>query len=805
MVGLLVKKGTFTTEIGNAKNKFYNLFMFPYPSAEGLHAGHAFSSTGSDIYGRFMRMNGKNVFQPMGYDSFGIHAENYALKIGEDPATMLRHTIKHYESQFKSLGHSYDWTKTVTTSDPTYYRWTQWLFTTLFKAGLAYRKKAEVNWCPSDKTVLADEQVVTPKQAGKDPRDAKGNKVKLSDDLRVCERCGTIVEKRELEQWFFRITDYADRLLANLSKIDWSERVKIAQKEWIGKSSGMIIKFKKEKGGEIKVFTTRPDTLNAVTFLAIADEKLSSRETKEKLGEFTGEYVIEPVSSRKIPIWKTNYVAAGYGTGAIMGVPAHDERDREFAEKYKIAIIEKDPDEKLFDQIRKNKWGEDNTNYHLRDWLISRQRYWGAPIPMIYCQKCKQEGRGWLGKNTGKLLHKDLTDWEWQGWWPEENLPVLLPKIKDYQPEGSGRGPLANHKEFYEVKCPDCGSQARRETDVSDTFLDSSWYFLRYPSTRSARSGQVPFDREITKNWLPVDLYFGGAEHSVLHLMYARFVTMVLFDLKLLNFEEPFPRFFAHGLMIKDGAKMSKSRGNVVNPDAYIAKFGADTLRLYTMFIGPMDSSPDFRDTGIEGMKKFVDRIWNFYKEYSGVVLQNVEDSQKLLGIMHQTIKKVTEDIRIFHYNTAISEIMIYFNYLREVAGKNKSELTHSAKASRVTCAEWYEALETLMKLLAPFAPFITEELWHLQANSSKLKAGSVHLEVWPKFNPELIIKDQVAIVVQVNGKLRSTLAIVPDLASDKSEIEKLARNDPKVSKWLEGKETKKIIFVPQKLINFVV
>ncbi|OGM25856.1 hypothetical protein A3D00_03070 [Candidatus Woesebacteria bacterium RIFCSPHIGHO2_02_FULL_38_9] len=791
-----IKEGVYTADIKNFSNKFYNLFMFPYPSAEGLHAGHAFSSTGSDVYGRFMRMKGKNVFQPIGYDSFGIHAENFALKIGEHPEKMLSRTIKHYEDQFKSLGHGYDWTRTVTTSDPSYYMWTEWLFLALFKAGLAYRKKAHVNFCPKDRTVLADEQVMTPKQAGKEPKDAEGNAVSLSDDLRVCERCGTVVEKRELEQWFFRITDYADRLLNNLEKIDWSQRVKIAQREWIGKSTGMIIKFKTKKEKKLEVFTTRPDTLNAVTFLAISDEKLYNENTKEKIGEFTGEYSIDPLSQRKIPIWKTNYVAPGYGTGVIMGVPAHDERDMDFAKKYQIKIINKKPDKFLWKLIEEKGWGRKHTNYHLRDWLISRQRYWGTPIPMIFCKNCKRNGKGYLGDEKIKLIHKDRSDWEWQGWWPDENLPIILPHIDDYQPEGTGRGPLANHPEYFKVKCPECGSDARRETDVSDTFLDSSWYFLRYPSTRCARSGQVPFDPDITKNWLPVDLYFGGAEHSVLHLMYARFVWMVLYDLGYFNssakgqpasdWEDPFPRFFAHGLMIKDGAKMSKSRGNVINPDLYISKFGADTLRLYTMFLGPMDASPDFRDSGIEGMHRFVQRIWNFFQENNNIVLESEKDSQEIFSLMHQTIKKVSEDIQSFRYNTAISTIMIFFNLLREKA-KNKSADP--------------EALKTLVLLLAPFAPHMSEELW---TNVLKEKF-SVHNSGWPKYNPELVKVDQVEIVVQVNGKLRGQLNIKYQVLSIKEEIEKLAKSDPKVSKWLVSKKIKKVIFVPGKLINFVV
>ncbi|MFZ5933035.1 MAG: class I tRNA ligase family protein, partial [Patescibacteria group bacterium] len=579
----------YDPQLKKVQNPFYNLWMFPYPSAEGLHAGHAFASTGSDIYGRFMRMNGQDVFQPIGYDSFGIHSENFAIAIGEHPAKMLSRTVKNYERQLRSLGHGYDWDHTVTTSDIDYYKWTQWLFVELFKAGLAYRKKSRVNWCPSCKTVLADEQVING----------------------ACERCQTIVKTKDLEQWFFRITDYADRLLANLDKIDWPEKIKLAQRNWIGRSQGAKIKFKlKDSQGEIEVFTTRPDTLNAATFLVLSpDSEFVARLTKEKYkdvvaryikryrsitddnhsraksGVFTGSYALNPETKGEIPIWVADYVVATYGSGAIMGVPAHDERDLEFAQKLKIKIIKKEPNPKLWQKIEKEGWGGRFTNYHLRDWLISRQRYWGPPIPMIYCQNCAARGESYFSQNRPGI-HQNQSDWEPSGWYPDENLPIKLPYLEDYKPQGEGKGPLANLPEFYETTCPSCKAQAKRETDVSDTFLDSSWYFLRYPSVGSKSASKRAFDPEITKKWLPVSLYFGGAEHSVLHLMYARFMSLVLSDLGYISFAEPFPKFFAHGLMIKDGAKMSKSRGNVVNPDTYIEKFGTDSFRLYLMFIG---------------------------------------------------------------------------------------------------------------------------------------------------------------------------------------------------------------------------
>lgn len=769
--GEWLKKGVYTPHITSSNNPFYNLWMFPYPSAEGLHAGHAFASTGSDIYGRFMRMQGKDVFQPIGYDSFGIHSENFALKIGKHPQEMLDATTKHYEEQLKSLGHGYDWTRTVTTSEPDYYKWTQWLFIQLFKTGLAYRAKSEVNWCPKDLTVLADEQVIDGK----------------------CERCGAVVEKRDLEQWFFRITSYADRLLTNLDKIDWSERVVTAQRNWIGQSLGMFIEFKTEKS-KIKVFTTRPDTLNAVTF--IATSRLYDEGSKEKEGKFTGEYAVSPLDGRKIPIWDTNYVAPAYGTGIIMGVPAHDERDMEFAKKYHLDVIQKEPDVSLWDKIEEEGWGEKHTNYHLRDWLISRQRYWGPPIPMIYCDKCAKDNKGFIGSNENKLVHKENEDWDWQGWWPvpEEDLPVLLPYLSDYQPKGAGGGPLAAHPEFYNVVCPNCGSKAKRETDVSDTFLDSSWYFLRYPSVGSERAEKLPFDAEITKKWLPVSLYFGGAEHAVLHLMYSRFVTMVLHDLSYLDFEEPFPRFYAHGLMIKEGAKMSKSKGNVVNPDEYIAKFGADALRMYVMFIGPMDASPDFRDTGMEGMKRFVDRVWRLFNEYRDIVLTDKKDSQELTIKIHQTIKKVTDDVENFRYNTGISGIMEFVNLLYEKAKKAPKI------KGKIRCAEWDEALKTLTLLLAPFAPHMAEEVW-VNVLSQKF---SVHTSNWPKYDIDLSREEEIVIVIQIDGKLRSQLLVGKNVGDNEEKMMEMAKKDPKVEKWLEGKKIKKSVFVPEKLINFV-
>ena len=822
------KEKLYVTDIKNGKNKFYNLWMFPYPSGEGLHAGHAYASTGSDVYGRFQRMNQKEVFQPFGYDSFGIHSENFAIKIGEHPQDVIQRTTKNYERQLRSLGHGYDWTRTVTTSDSSYYKWTQWLFVELFKAGLAYRKEAAVNWCPSCKTVLADEQVIDG----------------------ACERCSSTVERKKLRQWFFRITDYAEKLLENHKKINWSKKVQTAQINWIGKSNGSLIKFK-VKGSEeqIEVFTTRPDTLYGVTFMVVSPEsdwvekltiksclesvskykiKVQQKNAEEKKtafekeGVFTGSYVVNPANGKEIPVWISDYVVTDYGSGAVMGVPGHDQRDWDFAKKNGIEVtqvvkggkIEKEAYaesgeiinsdswnsltypkdlEKITKDIEDKGWGSKFTNYHLRDWLISRQRYWGPPIPMIYCDKCRQDNKGYINKNLDTLIHKDQSDWNHYGWYPVEkaNLPVELPYVKDFKPDGNGKGPLEKHKEFYEVVCPECGSIAKRETDVSDTFVDSSWYFLRYPSVDTESSNSLPFDSTITSKWLPVDLYFGGAEHSVLHLMYARFITMVLNDLKFVSFDEPFPRFFAHGLMIKDGAKMSKSKGNVVNPDIYIEKFGADAFRLYVMFIGPMDGSPDFRDTGMEGMSRFVSRLWNIFN--SKVENLSKKEEKSLITKMHQTIKKVSKDIETFSYNTAISSIMEYVNFLQEIMNKSKDNNNSSQT--------WDLALKNLSLMTAPFTPHLSEEVWRSIFNN-KL---SIHKANWPNYEEKCVKEDNFELAVQVNGKFRGQISISSSDVNNKEKILDIVKNDTKILKWIDQKNLIKEIYIPGKIVNLVV
>ncbi|MBD2238333.1 class I tRNA ligase family protein [Aulosira sp. FACHB-113] len=598
-------------DLATTAQPFYNLMMFPYPSAEGLHVGNVYAFTGADIYGRFMAMQGKAVFEPMGFDAFGIHSENFAIKQGIHPRELTARNVKRFrETQLQRIGNRFCWNHEIQTTDPAYYKWTQWIFLQLFKAGLAVRKKAAVNWCPSCKTVLADEQVISGE----------------------CERCNTIVIQRELEQWFFKITQYAQKLLDNLERLDWSEKVKTAQRNWIGR----------------------------------------------------------------------------------------DEIDG-------------------------------TVQYHLRDWLISRQRYWGPPIPIIYCDRC------------GIVPV------------PEEQLPVQLPETENWLPQGTGNSPLADIPEFVNTTCPGCGGAARRETDVSDNFLDSAWYFLRYPCCDRA---DVPFDSAITAKWLPVDMYIGGAEHSVLHLLYSRFITMVLHDLGHIPFEEPFRRFRAHGLLTKQGGKMSKSKGNVVNPDGYIEEYGADTLRTYLMFLGPYDQGGDFCDRGIAGIRRFLDRVYQWVSKHKNTLQPNSPDlaSQRRL---HQTIHKISEDMQSLKYNTAIAALMSYFNVLQ----------------SKLSIAE--VELKSYLLMLAPFAPHVTEELWQQLGES-----GSIHQQTFPQFEPEFLITEQVTVAVQINGRTRTTITVSPQ--ASQQEAIAIARQTKAVQWYLKNQELGRVVYVPGRVINFV-
>jgi leucyl-tRNA synthetase len=838
--------------------------------------GSVYAFGGADVYGRFKRMQGHDVFEPIGLDGFGIHSENHAIKTNTHPVEHAKSTEGNFYRQLHSFGNSFAWDNKLETYSPQYYRWTQWLFVQLFKSNLAYRKKSPVNYCPFCKTVLADEQVIDGK----------------------CERCDSIVEKRDLEQWYFRITNYAERLLDNIEGLNWTEKVKIAQKNWIGKSEGASVKFqisnfKSQSSNDIEVFTTRPDTLHGATFLVLSPEHPLVQEIllrhladqndikkyveeakdkseierqsegKDKTGVFSGIHVINPVTKEEIPVWIADYVLMGYGTGAIMAVPAHDQRDFEFARKFNLPIktvIARRNDEaisnkkeiaalptvarndesmaaytglgflvssgdwdglqvpkdmgKVIDWLEKKGIGKREKNYHLRDWLISRQRYWGPPIPMIFCEKCAGEGISYSSKIDESMV----------GWFPvpEDQLPVALPYIKDYKPLGTGKSPLANDPEFVKTTCPHCGSEARRETDVSDTFLDSAWYFLKYlatdwedmpfPSVEFAKSKKekaihpASFEnaqdknlgqerKEEIENWklkiqnsdkrtdfLPVSMYIGGAEHSVLHLLYARFVTMFLHDTGYLDFEEPFKRFYAHGLIIKDGAKMSKSKGNVINPDEYIRKYGADTLRCYLQFLGPFSQGGDFQDAGIEGMHRFLKKVWNLFSEAVGA-WQLAVGSQERLRMKHKTIKRVTEELENLRYNTAIAALMEWYNYLVKQDAISKEEV------------------EVYLKLLAPFAPHMTEEIFQSLLNS---KFESIHVQQWPLYDEKYLVQDVMTIALQVNGKLRGTLEVSAAEAQNQALVEEMARKDDGVGRFLEG-EVKKVVYIPGKIINFVV
>ncbi len=1021
------KEGLYKTNILTADKPYYNLMMYPYPSAEGLHVGHVFAFGGADIHGRYKRMNGYDVFEPMGFDSGGIHSENFAIKMGIHPKIMTERNIANFTRQLKRMGNMFDWDHSVEAMDPNYYKWTQWIFTRMFKAGLAYKKPSPVTWCPSCKTTVSDEQTV---QEG---------------EQTVCERCKTPIERRFMNQWFLKITEYAERLLENTNTLDWPNKILATQRNWIGKSEGALVRFETEYVEHvIEVFTTRPDTLHGCTYMVLAPEhplvpilakenykdivqtyadrskSKTERERKigdkEKTGVFTGAFAINPVNKKQIPIWVADYVLMGYGEGAVMGVPAHDERDFDFAQKYGLEIIpvikpltSSDSDH-LFDCaysgpgsiINSNEWnawsypqdaskvlswlvekgiGEKKITYKLRDWNISRQRYWGPPIPMIHCEQCEEEEKGrtvlilhsWYGNNqenwipwlkreledrgyktlipnlpdnrypdyaklmmfleteykdqliSGQLavighslggylaiklaekyklarivavapaMQQKITDFPQElqvpykkeltmllrmyhvggtfntdliqgnvnqiaifysnndpyinksnqdiykvalpaahfsifinrghfgskeqckrlpeilsyfnpfnaGWYPvpDDQLPVLLPDIDDYLPDGSGKAPLERHPEFYETTCPSCGGIARRETDVSDTFLDSSWYFLRYPSTEGGDvdaevAKKSPFDISITKKWLPVTQYCGGAEHSVLHLMYSRFITMALHDMGYLDFEEPFPRFYAHGLIIKDGAKMSKSRGNVIDPDEYIDRFGVDTMRLYMAFMGPYSDGGDFRDTGIAGMQRFVNRLWNRLYLWQEMGINRQDIVRNLEQIQHQTIYKVTQSIENFKYNTAISALMEFLNALES----HRNDYVHDQDAKYPL----RPIIDSYLQLLAPFAPHISEELWQIYNKTASSNYISVHQQAWPRLDKLKMQSQTVTIAIQVNGKMRGTVDVSTEQSRDEKTVLDMVLQQEAVQKYITG-SVQKHIFVPGKLVNLIV
>ncbi len=799
----------FKSDDDFSKKKYYLLEMFPYPSGK-LHMGHVRNYSIGDVATRYLKMNGYNVLHPMGWDSFGLPAENAAIKNGIHPNLWTWDNIGEMRDQLKQLGLSYDWEREVATCHPDYYKWMQWIFIQFFNNGLAYKKKNPVNWCPSCQTVLANEQVV------------EG----------ACERCSTAVGKKDLDQWYLKITDYADRLLADLDKLEgWPNKVKVMQKNWIGKSIGGEVDFPVDGfDKDLTIFTTRPDTLYGVTYMVLAPEhpyvkelvagteyekpvnefldKLQylsdidrSATTLEKDGIFIGRYAINPMNNEKVPIYIANYVLMDYGTGAIMAVPAHDQRDFDFAVKYNLDIIpvvdtkdpaidvnnlkeafvaegnminsgpfnglnNKDAIVKIVEYLEEKKIGKKSINFRLRDWLISRQRYWGTPIPMIYCEDC-----GWVAEK-------------------EENLPVLLPT--DVVFSGKGESPLTTSPTFRDTACPKCGKKAQRETDTMDTFLDSSWYFLRYTD---ANNSQQVFGKEKAKYWMAVDQYIGGVEHAILHLLYARFFNKFLFDIGWAPTEEPFTNLLTQGMVLKDGKKMSKSLGNVVSPEEIIKKYGADTARLFILFASPPEKELEWSDAGVEGSYKFLNRVHRLVFEMSEKV-KNAEDSltaltegdKSLSYVMNTTIKKVSEDVGgRFNFNTAISSIMEFVNELyryKELEDKNLGLLK--------------VALKNLVLILSPFTPHICEEMWEHMGNT-----GSVYTANWPTYDEKAMVKDTVEVVIQINGKVKEKIVVPNGLGKD--EFIALAMDNEKVKGVLTGKEIVKTIAVPNKLLNIVV
>ncbi len=804
----------YQVDLDRARRPFYNLMEFPYPSGEGLHVGHFYTYSGADTYGRYQRMLGNDVFQPMGFDAFGIHGENYALKLGENPARVMPRNIARFRvEQLQRMGAAFDWSREVDTTDPRYYRWTQWIFIQLFKAGLAYRATALVNWCPKDLTVLADEQVIEGR----------------------CERCGTEVIKRELEQWFFRITAYAERLLDH-SQAEFTETTKTLQRNWIGRSTGVNVVFPLARdsisllaGGDLEggleIFTTRPDTLWGATFMVLAPEHpllhqittperrseveayvaAAQKETeierqntaRAKTGVFTGGYALNPVNQERIPIWVADYVLMTYGTGAIMAVPAHDQRDFEFARQFDLPIrvvvqpldraerldpvslteawphegvlINSGPltgtpadqaVEKTIEWLEQVGLGRSSIHYRLRDWLISRQRYWGPPIPMIFC-----EIHGWQPV-------------------PEDQLPVRLPLTDNFRPTGTGQSPLASIPEFVNTTCPICGGAARRETDVSDNFLDSAWYFLRYLATEY---DDRPWDQDRVKKWLPVDHYMGGIEHSTLHHLYARFLWKALRDLGQLPpevGEEPFKQLRLHGWILRDGAKMSKSRGNVVNPDEYVRQYGADVMRMQMLFAGSYTEGGDFRDAAISGIVRFYRRVWEWVTagaDPSRAPLPADEDTAR--RIIHRTIRRVTDDLPGLGFNTSIAALMGALNTLREC---------------QMSAPVHQEVARLYILILAPIAPFLAEELWeHLGG------PFSVHQQAWPSYDLAWVVDELMTLPIQINGKVRARIE-VPTEASE-AEVVRQALAAPEVQPYLKSKQIVSKIYVTGRLLSLVV
>ena len=785
------KNNTFNTHDDHEKPKFYALDMFPYPSGQGLHVGHPEGYTATDILSRFKRSQGFNVLHPMGWDAFGLPAEQYALDTGNDPAEFTQKNIETFRRQINSLGFSYDWNREVNTTDPEYYKWTQWIFTKLYEKGLAYEAEVAVNWVPELGTVISNEEVIDGKS----------------------ERGGYDVVRKPMRQWMLKITAYADRLLDDLELVDWPESIKEMQRNWIGRSVGTIVEFK--VAGTDKaytVFTTRPDTLFGATYSVLAPEldlvrEITTPEQKEaveayieetakksdlkrtdlaqeKTGVFTGAYAINPVNGKEIPIWIADYVLASYGTGAIMAVPAHDERDYEFARKFDLEIMpvieggdiseaaytedgahinsdfvdgmnKQEAIEKMNMWLEEHGVGKKEISYRLRDWLFSRQRYWGEPIPIIH----------WEDGTVTAL--------------PEEELPLRLPKTENIKPSGTGESPLANIDEWVNVTDPVTGKKGRRETNTMPQWAGSSWYYLRYidPHNKKELANYEKLER-----WLPVDIYIGGAEHAVLHLLYARFWHKFLYDIGVVPTKEPFQKLYNQGMILgENNEKMSKSRGNVVNPDDVVAKYGADTLRLYEMFMGPLDASIAWSENGLEGSRKFLDRVWRLIVDENNKMRDRITtlNDGKLDKVYNQTVKKVTEDYETLHFNTAISQLMVFVN-----------------EAYKVDALP-YEYIEGFVQLLAPIAPHMGEELWAILGNE-----GGISYAKWPTYDEAALVEDEIEVVFQVNGKVRAKANVTRDLA--KEDLEKLALENELIKENIEGKTVRKVIVVPNKLVNIV-
>ena len=795
------ESGAHRVDDDSSEPKYYCLDMFPYPSGEGLHVGHWRGYVLSDVWSRYKKLQGCNVLHPMGWDAFGLPAENDAILRGVHPKVNTARNIANMKRQLKEIGAMYDWSREINSSSPDYYRWTQWIFLQMYKRGLAYRAMTPINWCPSCKTGLANEEVV-------------GG---------LCERCGSEVGKRDLMQWMLKITAYADRLLYDLDTLDWPEKVKTMQANWIGRSEGAEATFTAlspdgQERYELPIFTTRPDTLFGATYMVLAPEhplvpKLTSEEkreqaavyveqaqktseidrtseVREKTGIFLGSYAINPVNEERIPIWISDYVLLSYGTGAIMAVPAHDQRDFEFATALGLPIVEvvrgegrkidasgklteaylgsgvmvnsvrfdgmdsQEGKEKIVAWLAEKELAKKTVNYKLRDWIFSRQRYWGEPIPIVYCSDC------------GEIPVS------------EEDLPVLLPEVDQYEPTGTGESPLAALLEFVNTTCPKCGGAAKRETDTMPQWAGSCWYFLRYPSPTE---DQVPFNRQMVQNWLPVSMYVGGVEHAILHLLYSRFFTKVLYDLGWISFDEPFMRLFNQGMITRHGAKMSKSKGNAISADHLVEQYGTDTVRLYELFVGPSEMDSEWSDRGIEGIHRFLNRVWN-------LVLANLNGGHRpdreMLRQRHALIKAVTEGIESFRFNTTISRFMEFVNYAYSPEG-GKGRIDR-------------ESVEVLEILLGPFAPHIAEELWAMGGHET-----SVFEEQWPEYDEALVRTEEVTIVVQVNGKVRARIQVPTDISDE--EAKERALREPNVQRYLPPEGPTKVIVVPKKLVSVVV